>query len=239
MKRDRVFSDHHPEISEFAFDARVASVFGDMLKRSVPGYGTVLSMIAVFAKKYATEGSTVYDLGASLGGATFAAANNIDAAGVTIKAYDNSESMVARLRELVDEAALPVPIECYCDDIAEVTYENASVVILNLTLQFLKPEERLPLLKKIASAMKPGGLLLLTEKLSDPSDDGLITELYYDFKRANSYSDLEISQKRTALENVMITDTEEQHIARLHEAGFTRVERWFQTLLFRAYAAWI
>lgn len=238
MKRDMVFRSLHPEISEFAFDERVAGVFGDMLKRSVPGYGTLLSMIGVFTQNYAQKGSNIYDLGCSLGGATFAIANNISESDCTIYAVDNSVPMIDRLNTLIKDIAPPVSIKTVCDDICNVSFSNASITVMNLTLQFLPPSERDELLREIYEATLPGGLFILAEKVSDTSVGNRFTKLYYDFKRANDYSELEISQKRSALENVLITDDESTHIERLKKAGFSRVERWFQTLNFRAYAAW-
>lgn len=238
MARDRVFSVLHPEIAEFTFNQNVASVFADMLKRSVPGYGTVLAQLSVFARKYAQEESTIYDLGCSLGAATFAMAANVDVKNCTFKSYDTSEPMIARFRELLLQNPIQYPVEIYEDDITDISFENASITVLNLTLQFIDIDERLSLLKRIHAGTRPGGILILTEKISDTTDDGIMTDLYYDFKRANSYSELEISNKRTALENVLITDTEEVHLERLAEAGFMRTLRWFQTLNFRAYISW-
>ncbi len=238
MGRDKVFSDHHPEISEFAFNENVASVFADMLKRSVPGYGTVLSLLSLFGKRFAQENSNIYDLGCSLGASSFALAQNLEKENCTIKAYDTSNAMISRFRDIIEEHPLDVPVEIYEEDITQIEFENASITVLNLTLQFVEPEKRLDLLKKISDATLPGGVLILAEKMSDQSEEEIMTDLYYDFKRANSYSELEISQKRTALENFLITDTEEQHIERLEAAGFQKTLRWFQTLNFRAYIAW-
>lgn len=238
MGRDKVFRAEHPEISEFTFNENVASVFADMLKRSVPGYGTILSFLSLFGKKYAQPNSTIYDLGCSLGASTFALAQNVDFEDCTVKAYDVSAPMISRFREILEENPLHIPVEIYEEDITEIEFERASITVLNLTLQFVDPEERLPMLQRIYDATLPGGILILAEKITDTSDNELMTDLYYDFKRANSYSELEISQKRTALENVLITDTEDQHLERLEQAGFSRTMRWFQTLNFRAYIAW-
>ncbi len=238
MGRDKVFSEHHPEISEFAFNENVATVFSDMLKRSVPGYGTVLSFLSLFGKKYAQENSNIYDLGCSLGASSFALAQNVDAEDCVVKAYDTSSAMISRFRTLLSEHPLHIPVEIYEEDITEITFERASVTVLNLTLQFVEPEKRLELLERIAAATLPGGVIILAEKLCDSSENEVMTDLYYDFKRANSYSELEISQKRTALENYLITDSEDVHLERLVAAGFCRPLRWFQTLNFRAYIAW-
>ena len=44
MARDQVFSEPRSQIVDFAFDETVASVFPDMIRRSVPGYELVVPM---------------------------------------------------------------------------------------------------------------------------------------------------------------------------------------------------
>jgi tRNA (cmo5U34)-methyltransferase len=127
-----------------------------------------------------------------------------------------------------------LPVIARQQDILETEIENASFVVLNFTLQFIRPDRRLDLLKKIATGLRPGGALVLSEKIGfeDPCEQELQTEWHHDFKRAQGYSDLEISRKRDALEHVMKPDTLEQHRRRLSEAGFSRVYRWYQGFSF-------
>ncbi len=236
--RDKVFTDPTWELSEFTFDERVTSVFENMIKRSVPGYGTLISLIAVLAKKYAQENSKIYDIGCSLGTASLAVAQNVTVENCEIHAFDSSRPMIDKFSNIVKELHTPTPIRLFCGDALEVEYCNCSVAILNLTLQFISSSERLSLLSKIYKSLLPNGAIIIAEKVTDESRDELITDLYYEYKRANNYSDLEISQKRTALEDVLVTDTEAVHIQRLKDAGFSRVERWFQAFSFRGYIAW-
>lgn len=233
--RDEVFRKEHPEIAEFAFDERVAAVFADMLKRSVVGYGTIISLIAVMAKKYAVPNTKIYDLGCSLGAVSLAVANNVEN---KILGFDISEPMIKEAQNLVAQAEKSGQISLFCEDITKISFEKSSFAALNLTLQFINPEERLSLLQKIYDALVPDGVLILSEKITDTSENSLITDIYYDFKRANGYNETEISQKRAALENVLITDTEEIHLERLKNAGFSKIMRIFQALNFRSYAAW-
>jgi len=238
VRRDHVFAKHHPEIAEFTFSDGVASVFRDMLQRSVPGYGTVLSLLSILAKRYVQEESNIYDLGCSLGASTFALAQNLTVNNCSIFAYDTSEPMLDRFRALLTESPLNYPVTIEEQDICETHFENSSFTVLNLTLQFVDPEERTDLLQKIYDGTRPGGVLILVEKISDDSENEVMTDIYYDFKSANRYSQLEISQKRTALENVLITDSEEVHLERLETVGFKKHLRILQTLNFRAYIAW-
>jgi len=237
--RDEIFATPQEMIVDFAFDERVATVFPDMIRRSVPGYGEVIALLGLFAEQYAQEGSTLYDLGCSLGAATLSLRRRIKAANCRIIAVDNSAAMVERCRDNIAHDLATTPVEVQCADIREVTIENASVVVLNFTLQFLPSGERLALLKKIHGGMLPGGVLLLSEKLrfGEEATQQFQEQLHLAFKRANGYSELEISQKRAALEEVLVPDTLEQHRARLCEAGFSRVEPWFQAFNFASLAA--
>ena len=237
--RDNIYAAEQEMLVDFAFDERVASVFPDMIRRSVPGYGEIIALLGLFAGQYAQPGSTLYDLGCSLGAATLSLRRRIQALGCNIVAVDSSEAMVERCRENIAHDLATTPVEVVCGDIREVEITNASVVVLNFTLQFLPRKERLALLEKIHAGMLPGGVLILSEKLQFSSEESqqFQEQLHLAFKRANGYSELEISQKRAALEEVLVPDTLEQHRERLRAAGFARVEPWFQAFNFASIAA--
>ena len=237
MTRDNLFNQNSDLIETFRFDDDIAEVFSDMIQRSVPGYGTMLSMIAIAADKYIQPNTTAYDLGCSLGASTIAIAKGRQHNDFQIRAIDNSEAMIERAKGNLSN--LTTPLELTCEDVRNVRIENASLVVLNLTLQFLPKEDRLSLLSTIAEGLIEGGVLILSEKVrfDDPNREGLMTDLYYDFKRANGYSDLEIAQKRNALEKVMVLDTFEEHLERLDTAGFSSAERWFQAMNFTSILA--
>lgn len=231
---DKIYAQPHDRLVDFEFNEGVARVFPDMIRRSVPGYGTLITLIGLLAEQYAQPGTHLYDLGSSLGAATLAMRRRVPHHDCRIIAVDNSAAMVERCRNNIAEDVAPIEVEVVCGDIREQSIENASVVVLNFTLQFLPPEDRLALLKKICDGMAPGGVLLLSEKITfaDEIEKELQNALHLSFKRANGYSDLEISQKRTALENVLIPETVAQHQARLAEAGFFHSQQWFQCFNF-------
>ena len=240
---DRVFATERLPTA-FAFDDQVASVFEDMINRSVPGYSTIISMIGVLAERYCGAGSTIYDLGASLGGASFAVAQQLPHDDYRIIAIDNSEAMTSRLSAKL--AALgeigskeTSRIECRHEDLRDSKIEDASMVILNFTLQFIEPAAREALMRKIYDGMRPGGLLVISEKIQfpDPALNELFIDLYHRFKETQGYSKLEISQKRAALENVLIPETLAAHRERLNGAGFHSVDTWFQCFNFASMVA--
>ena len=239
MDKDQIYSESLANIANFSFDAQVADVFTDMIERSVPGYRSIITMIETLTEHYAQSGSNLYDLGCSLGGATLSMRRGITAGDCRIIAVDNSESMIERCRKAMERDHNPTPVETICGDIRDIEIADASVVVLNFTLQFLPPKDRADLLKKIAAGMRPGGVLILSEKVvfDDAHLNTLLADIHHDFKRAHGYSDLEISQKRSALENVLVPETIPTHRERLLAAGFTSVDVWFQCFNFMSMLA--
>lgn len=239
-KTDAIYAAPLQKMVDFQFDERVVAVFPDMIQRSVPGYGMIISNIGIVAAKYAQAGSHCYDLGCSLGAVSLAMRQRITQPECDIIAVDNSPAMIARGRELLALDTVPtVPVTMICADLQEVAIENASVVVLNFTLQFIPPTERLALIERIHAGLRPGGVLILSEKIafSEPGRQQFHEELHHDFKRANGYSDLEISQKRSALEKVLIPETLACHHERLQAAGFSFSELWFQCYNFASMVA--
>ncbi|CAI1574307.1 carboxy-S-adenosyl-L-methionine synthase CmoA [Serratia fonticola] len=232
--RDTLFSAPIAKLGDWTFDERVAEVFPDMIQRSVPGYSNIISMIGMLAERFVQPHSRVYDLGCSLGAATLSMRRNISVEGCQIIAVDNSPAMVERCRRHLDAFRADTPVDVIEADILDITIENASMVVLNFTLQFLEPADRLRLLEQVYRGLRPGGALVLSEKFSfEDADVGeLLFNMHHDFKRANGYSELEISQKRSMLENVMLTDSVEAHKSRLRQAGFEHAEVWFQCFNF-------
>ncbi|CAI0766390.1 tRNA (cmo5U34)-methyltransferase [Serratia proteamaculans] len=232
--RDTLFSAPIAKLGDWTFDERVAEVFPDMIQRSVPGYSNIISMIGMLAERFVQSDSQVYDLGCSLGAATLSMRRNIKVAGCNIIAVDNSPAMVERCRRHIDAFRADTPVEVIEADILDINIENASMVVLNFTLQFLEPAVRLRLLEQVYRGLRPGGALVLSEKFSfEDTDVGeLLFNMHHDFKRANGYSELEISQKRSMLENVMLTDSVAAHKTRLKQAGFEHAEVWFQCFNF-------
>jgi tRNA (cmo5U34)-methyltransferase len=239
MKTDDIFAKPQPELANFKFDEKVVSVFPDMIKRSVPGYENVIIMSGLFAERFAQPDSNIYDLGCSLGATTLAMRSRITAAGVRIIGVDNSSAMIERCREIVGVDQHETPVELVLDDIRNINYERNSMTVLNYTLQFLPPEERAPLLKRIYDSMLPGAILLLSEKITfaEKRNSELFIDIYHAWKAHNGYSEMEIRQKRNALENVLVPDTVPQHLARLGDIGFKRAELWFQCFNFISMAA--
>jgi tRNA (cmo5U34)-methyltransferase len=196
-------------------------------------------MTKVFAEHYAQADSVCYDLGCALGASTLAMRMGIDKGGCRIVAVDNSESMVSRCREILASDVSEVPVEVVCADIRDVAIENASVVVMNFTLQFLSPDGRDKMIQRIYDGLRPGGVLLLSEKIAfdDGQQDDFQTDMHHEFKKLMGYSDLEIAQKRKSLENVLIRDSLDTHQQRLSQAGFAKTHLWFQCFNFMSLAA--
>jgi tRNA (cmo5U34)-methyltransferase len=234
MTEDRLYIDEKPGDEPFRFDDSVARVFPDMLKRSIPGYSATLEAIGSLAARFVTAGTTAYDLGCSLGAATLAMRQGIRQPGCRIVAVDDAPAMVERCGEVLrrDGAAHPgrTPVDLVLADIRDVAIADASMVVLNYTLQFVDPADRAPLLGRIGAGLVPGGVLVLSEKVvdEDPRMEPLLVDLHTEHKRRNAYSALEISRKRAALENVLIPETVRAHRERLAAAGFAHTAVWLR-----------
>ncbi|MFC0444324.1 carboxy-S-adenosyl-L-methionine synthase CmoA [Pseudidiomarina halophila] len=239
-KKDAIFAEPLTQVSDFVFDQKVVEVFPDMINRSVPGYQSILHGIGQLTRRFAQPNSKVYDLGCSLGAATLAMRQNLtQVPDVQIIAADNSTAMVERCRMHLEGYRSDIPAEVICVDIRELPIANASVVTMNFTMQFIPQDERQNLLQRIYAGLKPGGVLLLSEKFKSESTEmnQVLVDLHHEFKRANGYSELEISQKRAAIENVMRVDSLATHQQRLHDVGFAAVQVWFQCYNFAAILA--
>ncbi len=233
--KDSIYNTPKDMIVDFVFDKSVAHVFPDMIRRSVPGYDNLIPLLGIIAEKFVTANSNIYDLGCSLGASSLSIRRRLNVEGCQIIAIDNAEAMVEQCREnMQNDEHSTIPVDVICGDILNCNISNARLAILNFTLQFIEPDKRLELLSKIASGMNQGGALILSEKIisDDIDEQNLIEELQLNFKSANGYSDLEISQKRSALDNVLIPDNLATHKQRLLDAGFSKVIVWQQCLNF-------
>ncbi|MCG8611611.1 MAG: carboxy-S-adenosyl-L-methionine synthase CmoA [Pseudomonadales bacterium] len=234
-KRDDLYAKALGPVPDFAFDESVARVFPDMIRRSVPGYTTIIPMLELIAHRYYQVNTVAYDLGCSLGASTLAVRHGLKQhPDAKIIAIDNSEAMLEKCNHYIELDNAPTPVDLVCQDIDNVQYEKASVIVLNFTLQFIPLEKRSQLLARLNESLVPGGVLVLSEKVrsEQSSTQTALTSLHEDFKRANGYSDLEISQKRSAIENVLIPETLSEHQTRLTDAGFSAIHTWYQCFNF-------
>ncbi|MGF1643953.1 MAG: carboxy-S-adenosyl-L-methionine synthase CmoA [Thiotrichales bacterium] len=230
---DRIYAEPRASIERFVFDEAVTQVFADMINRSVPGYQTVLGMLSVFAQRHSRADRPIYDLGCSLGASTLMLRRGANP-GSRVIAIDNAPAMVEQCRRHIAIDDEKIPVEVQLADIEDVAFQPASLVVLNFTLQFIAPEHRSALLRRLNDTLSTGDALVIAEKIhfDEPTTQSLMTDLHHGFKRANGYSELEISQKRAALEAVLQTDTVDTHVARLRTCGFRTIEVWFQCLNF-------
>lgn len=225
---DKIYSAPIDNIPPFEFDENVVNVFDDMINRSVPFYSEIVKRQAQLAAHFYADGSSIFDLGCSHGNFGMAFANEMGKRDFKISAIDNSEPMVMKYRGRLEAAGLSDRISVICADIRDIVISNASVIVMNLTLQFIPVPDRDSFIKSVYDSLDPGGIFLITEKIhhSDEYLDELEQVFYYRFKKENGYSELEISQKREALENVLIPETLEEHIQRFKKSGFGKIAIW-------------
>ncbi|HRE39259.1 MAG TPA: carboxy-S-adenosyl-L-methionine synthase CmoA, partial [Chitinophagaceae bacterium] len=230
MAKDEVFRDEIEKVSDFKFGANVAKVFDDMVNRSVPFYGEIQRMMAELAADHAREETFVYDLGCSTGTTMIGMDTMVDQ-DIKFIGIDDSQEMLDKCKSKLMEIGFSRPYELRCADLGQgIKIENASVVVLCLTLQFVRPIYRERLLKDIYNGLNPGGVLILVEKIlaEENNFNRDFINYYYNYKRRNNYSELEISQKREALENVLVPYKLSENITLLRDQGFAHCEVFFK-----------
>jgi len=239
MAQDKIYAQPREKVPRFEFNHQVVEVFDDMLGRSVPLYRESVCRQAQLAARSYQPGTRIYDLGCSNGNLAMALCAEMGEQDFELIAVDNSAPMLETFARRLSSTSEKERVQLKELDIRQVPLENASVVIINLTLQFLPRADRETLLANIYQALVPGGMLLLTEKLvhqQAPLND-LQQDFYYRFKAENGYSQMEISQKREALEDVLVPETLEAHQERLLRCGFASIDVWLKWFNFASILA--
>ena len=230
--QDQVYSKAQTHIVDFAFTDEVAAVFPDMIRRSVPGYETVIPMTGLIAARHLGASGKALDLGCSLGATTQAILAQTDATDISVVGIDNAPAMIERARQINTDPRAQFMQADIQSHVAVEHFQDAKVILLNFVLQFIEPASRLGTLRQLHQNLSVDDLLIVSEKVqnSDPTTHALFNDTHLAWKRANGYSDLEVSQKRSAIENVMIVDTVETHLERFRTAGFSNVTQWYQCM---------
>jgi len=234
MKEDKVFSR---KISKkFEFDEAVASVFDDMLSRSVPFYDEVRKLIIALILSEQEAGKKVLDLGSSTAKFLLSLHSKMEVE-LQLKGLDNSQAMLDRAEQKC--AAFGADIDLELADMLNYEYKNEDVIVANYTLQFIRPMQRIELIKKLYRGLNGKGVFIFSEKVvfKDKKLDKELIDVYYDYKKEQGYSEYEIAQKREALENVLIPFTIEENIQMCREAGFNSVDTIFQWANFVTFVA--
>lgn len=229
MSKDKVFSKKQ-QAEDFKFGEKVVSVFDDMVTRSVPYYVEMQRMMGEQIKDFAQPNTNVYDLGCSTGTTLINVDQYLDDS-VKFVGLDNSKEMLVKCESKFEEHGIKRDFELNYVDLNEgVRIENASVVVMCLTLQFVRPLYREQLVQSIYNQLNKDGCLIIIEKVLGESSlfNRLFIKYYYDYKRRKDYSDMEISQKREALENVLIPYKLEENKELLNKVGFRSHEVFFK-----------
>lgn len=232
MKKDELFVESKKELADFDFGEQTAEVFDDMLDRSIPQYRELQRMFGEIAREFAVDNTNIYDLGCSTGITLRTLCGSVDK-DVRFIGIDYSEAMLKRARDDFHARGIQRPVEFRCADLNQgVRIENASVVVLNLTLQFVRPLYRDSLIRSINAGLNDNGCLILVEKVlgNDSLFNRMFIRFYYDMKKRNGYSETEIAQKREALENVLVPYRVDENIELLRKNGFNHIDifhKWY------------
>lgn len=219
----------------FVFDERVAAVFNDMISRSVPGYQQILEMLPTLTRQFANQNSNYYDLGCSLGAGMLAMAEGLGSSKGKLVGIDNSSAMINKATSnlsLIKSKGFEFSL--IEQDLMDTQINSAAMVLMNFTLQFIALNRRDELIKNIYCGLLDGGSLVLSEKIKfdDHKTNSALIDIHHQYKSDQGYSQMEIAQKRDAIENVLIPETLETHVYRLKKAGFSVVTPWVQNLQF-------
>ncbi|HKK15768.1 MAG TPA: carboxy-S-adenosyl-L-methionine synthase CmoA [Gammaproteobacteria bacterium] len=228
--KDKLFSTPKPA-NDFRFGAETASVFDDMVSRSVPYYDEIQRMVCEIAESFAVPGTNIYDIGCATATTLIALSEQLDSNDIQLIGMDNSDEMLSRAASKISKLPNKNRIKLVNANLNnQPPVENSSVVILLLTLQFVRPLNRDKLIRKIYNGLNPNGCLILVEKVTGSSTllNRLYIEYYYKYKRKMGYSDMEISQKREALENILIPYHNEENRKMLIDTGFSQIEEFFR-----------
>ena len=239
MNKDKIFDDSRQKVPDFEFNRAVVSVFDDMVVRSVPFYLEIQRIITELAADFALEGTQLYDLGCSTGTTMMNLDKVIDPK-IRFVGIDNSDEMLKSCKKNLKSAGITRDIDLVKADINNgVLLENPSVVILCLTLQFVRPLYREKLLKSIYDQLNENGALIMIEKVLGEATlfNRMFIKYYYDFKQANNYSQTEIAKKREALENVLIPYKLKENEDMLKDCGFKHIEVFFKWYNFSGFVA--
>ncbi|QGY46532.1 carboxy-S-adenosyl-L-methionine synthase CmoA [Maribellus comscasis] len=237
--KDNIFKTKLDKSTDFTFDEKVTKVFDDMVVRSVPFYLEAQRMIAELTKDYAKPNTNVYDLGCSTG-TTFLNLDTVLEPAIGFVGIDSSAEMLARCESNLVSSGIQRKFDLIEADLnTGIHIDNASVVVLCLTLQFVRPPKRTKLLQAVYEQLNPGGCVILFEKVLGESQtfNRQFIKYYYDYKRRNNYNEMEIAQKREALENVLIPYKPSENIETLEEIGFQSVETFFKWYNFSGFVA--
>ena len=239
MKTDQIFKPKLEKSSDFKFDTAVVDVFDDMVVRSVPMYLEFQRMITEIASDYAKPDTSLYDLGCSTG-TTLLSLNTVLDISIRFVGVDESLEMLESCRKNLIDKGVTRQFEMVPADLnKKIDITNASVVVLCLTLQFVRPINRLRLIKSIHEQLNPNGCIIIIEKVlgENAEFNRKFIKYYYDMKRRNNYDEMEISQKREALENVLIPYKLTENIQMITEAGFHSSEIFFKWYNFAGFIA--
>jgi len=238
MQKDDLFNSR-AVTEDFTFDARVAEVFDDMLNRSIPFYGAVIDSMAELLLQKVPDGSTICDLGCSTGTTLLELSRRLTGKNLRFLGIDNAPPMIEKARRKSDMYSKSPIMEFIEDDITRAPLPTAHAFICNYTMQFIRPIARPQIVGRIFKQLPPGGLFFVSEKIinHDKKLNRLFIEIYHRFKRRQGYSELEISAKREALENVLVPFSIDENLDLIRQAGFTSVEPFFQWFNFASFVA--
>ena len=194
------------KIQPWVFDDEVAKRFQAEARDHIPDYERVVDMCVTIVKYTFPDKSTkIIDVGSALG---FTVDKFIQAGYTSVSGIEVSESMKnnsLHQDKIILSNKLPK--------------EKYSVVLANWTLHFIL--DRKEYLEDIFDRLNSGGVLLLSEKMTQPYP---LKELYYNWKKFNGVSQEVINSKEQKLKGVLETKPLMWYLDILEKIGFSEIE---------------
>ncbi|STA73987.1 methylase [Campylobacter lari] len=231
--KDEIFKK--PLEKQFEFDKSVASVFDDMVSRSVPFYTQNLKLIVELIDHFAPQNAKICDLGCST--ASLLLALYEKRKDFLLSGVDEANAMLEIAKNKCQ--AFGARVEFYQKNLDDFDFFKNDVFIATYTLQFIRPPKRQELVDKIYQNLNENGMFVFSEKIlyEDVKIAKKMIQIYEQYKLEQGYSKLEISSKREALENILIPYTQNENITMLKKAGFSKVESVFKWVNFETFIA--
>jgi tRNA (cmo5U34)-methyltransferase len=138
----------------------IANAFDVHVREQLPWYDLITTSITHFGRHYIPMNGHVYDIGASTGNIGNALKDILEHRQATFIAIEESAEMAKRYSG---------PGTLIQKDATQVDFEPFDFAVLFLVLMFIPIDRRQDFIKRLASLIKPGGCIIIVDKLNTES----------------------------------------------------------------------
>ncbi len=203
---------------KWTFGKNVYKEFNSHIEKSIPSYLKTQKLISELSTYFLREDSICYDIGFSTG-TLLVKINNLNLEKkinfIGIEPELNMLKSFKRSKEFKKITLINKVVE-------NIKMKKSDYIISHYTLQFIRQNLRLKILKKIYNSLNPGGGFVLFEKVyaNNSRFEKIFSDMLVDFKSKNNFSEKEIINKNKAIRGILEPLTTRQNIINLKKAGF-------------------